>query len=206
MVILNLMSHLNVSPFGKRAGSASNVFVLMVGIVLALIVAFVLIRPEAGQVRQGIIELKNLRDQYCPLRAAVVVADPNTPNAATLFDSTVVVDECRFITLNNLTGLTDGPHQVYVKLPGALAFRVVIDSTTGSYQFAPSLGDVNEDNIIDTKDESQVAEALFSDKSAEISLNDIDQDKKISVLDLSLTRVNRRAGVARPDGQVWSMF
>ena len=170
-------------------------------VVAAVLAGYFLLRPNLSQARQGVIELTNLPDQYCPLLATVVATDSNSKSA--LLDANTTVDECRYITLSKLTDLGDTPQLIFIKLPGALAFRISIDSIKGRYQYAPSLGDVNGDNTIDSTDESQVANALFSIDPSQITANDLDQDKKVSVMDLSLTRINHRAGVGRPDGRTW---
>ncbi|MDP3992622.1 MAG: hypothetical protein Q8Q05_00140 [bacterium] len=181
----------------------SKVLVVLV-VVVAILAAYMLFKPNSTQTRQGTIELTHLPDQYCPLSAAVVTTDLNTKTPKILLDTTVAIDECRYITLAKLSGLGSGSQFIFVKISGQLAFRVQIDSIKGRYQYAPSLGDVNNDNIIDSADETLVGSALFTSDEAQISTNDLDQDKKVSVLDLSLTRTNHRAGVERPDGQSWS--
>lgn len=179
--------------------------VLVILVVVAILLgAYTLLNPNSAQARQGTIELTNLPDQSCPLSAAVVVTDLKAKTPKISIDTTVAVDECRYITLAKLSGLGSEPQFIFVKISNQLAFRVQIDSIKGRYQYAPSLGDVNGDNIIDRSDETQVSSALFSNDETKISLNDLDQDKKVSVLDLSLTRINRRAGVERPDGHSWS--
>ncbi|MEK7202095.1 MAG: hypothetical protein AAB669_00985 [Patescibacteria group bacterium] len=181
----------------------SKVLVVLV-VVVSILAAYTLSKPITTQTRQGTIELTHLPDQYCPLSAAVVATDLDAKTPKILLDIEVAIDECRYITLAKLSGLGSEPQFIFVKISGQLAFRVQIDSIKGRYQFAPSLGDVNNDNIIDSNDETQVSSALFSNDETKISLNDLDRDKKVSVLDLSLTRINRRAGVERPDGQSWS--
>ena len=175
--------------------------IIVLVVVAAVLALYFLLRPTSTQARQGVIELTNLPDQYCPLLATVVATDSTSKSA--LLDANTTVDECRYITLSKLTALENAPQVIFVKLPGALAFRISIDSIKGRYQYAPSLGDVNGDNIIDSTDESQVANALFSIDSSQVTANDLDQDKKVSVMDLSLTRINHRAGVGRPDGKAW---
>ncbi|KKU43180.1 MAG: hypothetical protein UX60_C0033G0006 [Berkelbacteria bacterium GW2011_GWA2_46_7] len=178
--------------------------VIIVLVVIAAVLAlYFLLRPNLTQARQGVIELTNLPDQYCPLQVAIVVTDPTSKNSKALIDTTVAVDECRYITLSKLATFGSEPRLIFVKLPTALAFRVSIDSIKGRYQYAPSLGDVNGDNIIDLSDENQITSALFSADPLQVSVNDLDQDRKITVLDLSLTRINHRAGVGRPDGRTW---
>lgn len=155
------------------------------------------------QVRPGVISLTGLPDQYCPNRAQVVVTDPK--NATTiLLDTSVAVEQCRYITLKGIIGSVSESRLVIIKLSRALAFRVQIDLPKGVYNYAPSLGDVNDDNIIDSLDENQVATALFSTDLAKIAGNDLDRDEKVTVLDLSLIRINHRAGIFRPDGKPWS--
>lgn len=181
----------------------SKVLVVLV-VVVAILAAYTLLKPGSTQTRQGTIELTNLPDQYCPLSAAVVVTDLDAKTPKILHDIEVAIDECRYITLDKLSGIGSGPQFIFVKISKQLAFRVQIDSMKGRYQYAPSLGDVNNDNVIDSKDEALVNSALFSNDESQITDYDLDQDKKVSVLDLSLTRINHRAGVERPDGQSWS--
>lgn len=179
------------------------IFVLV--LVVAIIAGYILLGPSSAQDRQGVIELTNLPDQYCPLQAEVVAFEVAAKiSGEALFDKQVAVDECRYIVLKNLSVQISEPRQFFIKLPNALAFKLEVDSIKGRYQYALSLGDVNNDNVIDSNDESQVIGALFSTDPNVITKNDIDQDKKVGVLDLSLTRVNRRAGVIRPDGKNWS--
>lgn len=181
----------------------AKAFIILIAMVV-FVAAYTLSKPIATQTRSGTIELTNLPDQYCPLSAAVVATNLNTKTPKILLDITVAIDECRYITLARLSGLGSEPQFIFVKISKQLAFRIQIDSMKGRYQFAPSLGDVNNDNVIDSNDEAQVSSALFSNDEAQLNLNDLDQDKKVSVLDLGLTRINRRAGVPRPDGQSWS--
>lgn len=180
-----------------------KVLVILIAVVV-FVAAYTLSNPITTQTRPGTIELTNLPDQYCPLSAAVVATDLNAKTPKILLDITVAIDECRYITLAKLSGLGSESQFIFIKISNQLAFRVQIDSIKGRYQFAPSLGDVNNDNVIDAADEAQVSSALFSNDETQLNLNDLDQDKKVSVLDLSLTRINRRAGVGRPDGQSWS--
>ncbi len=172
--------------------------------VATILTGYLLTRSNFSRDRQGLLEFTNLPDQYCPQSAAVVATDLNVKNPKILLDSKVLIDGCRFIFLNKLTTAQSLPRLVFVKLPGALAFRIEIDSLAGRYQFAPSLGDANSDNIIDATDELQVTNALASVDPAQLLANDLDHDGKISVIDLSLTRINRRTGVSRPDGKSWS--
>ncbi len=193
-----------ITFFGHQASFARNIFALTLVVVLVIMATYVLTTPNSNQGQSGTIELTNLPDQSCPRLAAVVATDLNVKTLKILIDTTVAIDECRYITLDKLSGLGDAlPRLIFVKIPGMLAFRVQIDSLKGRYQYAPSLGDVNGDNIIDSTDENAVVVALSSHETAQISPSDLDQDKKVSVLDLSLTRINRRAGVNRPDGQRW---
>ncbi|MCR4277924.1 MAG: dockerin type I domain-containing protein [Candidatus Berkelbacteria bacterium] len=180
-------------------------YIIALVVVALMFAAYIMLRPSTSQQRQGVIELTNLPDQYCPLQAQVAIFEPNTKTSEkALFDKQLVVDECRYVVLKEILELASEPRQLFVKLPNALAFRLQIDSVKGRYQYAPSLGDVNGDNVIDSIDETLVANALFGIDPIQITANDIDRDKKVSVLDLSLTRVNYRAGAVRPDGKNWS--
>lgn len=180
-------------------------YIFALVVVALMFAAYIMLRPASSQQRQGIIELTNLPDQYCPLQAQVATFELNAKTSEkALLDKQLVVDECRYVVLKEIFELTSEPRQLFVKLPNALAFRLQIDSVKGRYEYAPSLGDVNGDNVIDSIDETLVSNALFSIDPTQITANDIDQDKKVSVLDLSLTRVNHRAGAVRPDGKNWS--
>lgn len=180
-------------------------YIIVLVVAVLIFAAYITLRPSSSQQRQGVIELTNLPDQYCPLQVQVATFKLNAKTSGTtLSDKQVAVEECRYIVLKNISELTDEPRQIFVKLPNALAFRMQIDSTAGRYQYAPSLGDVNGDNVIDSLDETQVADTLFSVDPTKITANDIDQDGKVSVLDLSLTRINHRAGAIRPDSKNWS--
>lgn len=157
----------------------------------------------ADQTRPGVISLTGLPDQYCPSQAQVIVTD--SKNATTiLLDASVAVEQCRYIALKGLVGSVSESRLVIIKLSRALAFRMQIDSPKGVYHYAPSLGDVNGDNVIDSLDENQVATALFSTDLAKIAENDLDRDEKVTVLDLSLIRINHRTGIFRPDRKSWS--
>lgn len=190
MVILNLIMRFKV--------------ILLLVVAAVLVAAYILLNPNSTQSRQGVVELTNLPDQYCPLQASVVAVDSTAKSTKPVIDSAVAVDGCRYITLSKLSALEGAPRTLFIKLPGVLAFRVEIDSIKGNYQYAPTLGDVNGDNTIDSSDESQITGALFSIDQAQISANDLDHDGRVSILDLSLTRINHRAGVSRPDGKSWS--
>lgn len=180
-------------------------YIIVLVVVVLMFAAYILLRPSSSQQRQGVIELTNLPDQYCPLQVQVATFELNAKTSEkALSDKQVVVDECRYVVLKEILELTNEPRQLFVKLPNALAFQVQIDSVKGRYQYAPSLGDVNGDNVIDSIDETLVANALFGIDPTQVTANDIDQDKKVSVIDLSLTRINHRAGAVRPDGKNWS--
>ncbi len=180
------------------------VLILAAVVLLAATVLVVLTKPNSASRRQGVIELTNLPDQYCPLLATFVATDLDVDSPKVLLDTAVPIDGCRFIALSKLTGLEDKAQRLFIKLPDALAFRVTIDSLSGRYQYAPALGDVNDDNIIDSTDEAQISAALFSTDPSQVSTFDLDRDKSISVLDLAITRLNRRSGLTRPDGESWS--
>lgn len=180
-------------------------YIIVLVVAVLMFAAYITLTPSSSQQRQGVIELTNLPDQYCPLQVQVATFKLNAKTSgAALSDKQLAVEECRYIVLKNISELTNEPRQLFVKLPHALAFRIQIDSTEGRYQYAPSLGDVNGDNVIDSIDETRVADTLFSVDPTKITANDIDQDRKVSVLDLSLTRINHRAGAIRPDGKSWS--
>lgn len=172
-------------------------------VVAAVLAGYFLLRPNLTQARQGVIELTNLPDQYCPLLAETVVTDATTKNPTIITDRTVKILECRYIVLSELMDKSNTARQIAIKIPGALAISIGIDSTRGHYQYAPTLGDVNDDNIIDLSDESQVSLALFSSDPTLISTSDLDYDGKVSVLDLSFTRINHRTGINRPDNKNW---
>jgi len=182
--------------------------VILAAIVVVVVVVLAVIwqsSRSAPTALPSVIELTNLPDHYCPTTAAVMVTDLVVTKPQVIFDSSEPVVSCRQIELKNLLGLGNTSRFVLVKLPMAVAFRLQVDSATGHYDSAPSLGDVNGDNIIDTVDEQQVNSALLTADAALIKKDDIDQDGQVSVLDLGLTRINRRAGVDRPDGKSWSL-
>lgn len=182
---------------------ARVVLPLMGMAILATFVAFALINQKAEPLNRGAIELVDLPSAYCP-SLATVVATPRDGSAKIVFSSDLAVENCRKIPLAKLAGLGDGSIWVYVKLPRALAFRVLLDSTQGRYSYAPSLGDANDDNVIDQIDERLITDSLNSTDPSQVATADLDQDKRITVMDLSLTRLNQRVGVSRPDGRNWS--
>ena len=151
----------------------------------------------------GAITLVDLPDHYCPAQAEIVATSLAVTKPTVYFDSNVTVKDCRIIELLPL-GDFDQSRFIYLKLPQALALKLQIDSPNGSYQVSPSLGDVNGDNVINQTDEQQVSAALLTTDSGLITANDLDQDGHVTVLDLSLTRLNYRIGSERPDGQDWS--
>lgn len=187
---------------------------MRVKVVLAMIVMIALVAVSAywelnrapAAAQPGTLELTNLPDTYCPTEAEIVVEGLSTKETLPTSDQKSPITNCRTISLESLGTINPQPTFLLIKLPKALAFRLQIDSLKGSYQYSPSLGDVNNDNVIDLLDRQQVESAIFSSESTAVKRNDIDQDNKVTVLDLALTRVNSRAGATRPDGRDWGVL
>jgi len=183
----------------------SKIIVALIIVLVATVLA-VVARDTEAPVKPGVLALTNLPDRYCPSTAKVVVTKPDMNDSKIILDSEVAISECRQIELKKISTLEGISLYYYVKLPKALAFRLRVDSNDGRYQYAPSLGDVNNDNIIDAVDEQLVTAALLTTDPDQIAALDLDQDNKITVLDLSLTRIDSRIGEIRPDKQNWSQL
>ncbi len=149
----------------------------------------------------GRLEIVNTPERYCPTQAQIVVTS-SINQVLPEHDQTVAVINCRTIEIKSLIGTTADTKIIWLKLPGALADKTSIDSPTDYFQFSPRLGDVNGDNVIDEIDRRLVENTLLSDAAGVIKA-DIDGDQKISIIDLSLTRINAGVGSERPDGKNW---
>lgn len=176
--------------------------VLVVLILLGAVIWVVLF--SGGTKKSGSIELRLTPGSYCPESAQIMLVDQT--DARIVFDGETGIEFCQQISLASLPILQNNSYKAYVKPPKALAFSINIDSSTGSYAFAPVLGDANDDNVIDNLDRRSVEALLLnaSPTKEELSSGDIDQDKRITVFDLSLTKLNQQIGQARPDGKQWN--
>lgn len=146
-----------------------------------------------------VLTLGNIPGQDCPKNAQLVITDIRKK---VVTDRTVVIDSCQNISFSDLSNKR-GSFTVYLKVPGALAFKEVVTlPLAGSLSHDLAFGDINNDNVIDSLDESQVLDGLFKN-SAPLPAADINKDGVVTALDLAYVRLNKGVGVARPDGKSW---
>src|SRR3989344_3609866 len=177
-----------------------NKLTLVILVVIVAIGLAVILVTKRSSTQPGAILLGRVPDHYCPQQAQVVVTPANS--TVIELDKSIDVIDCRSIDLTTLLKDLKSPNNLFIKLPEALASKLLLGSATSSYSFVPILGDVNGDNIIDGVDQSLVEKALLS-KDGNLNGVDVDQDKAVTVLDLSLTRINAQVGVDRPDKKRW---
>jgi len=150
-------------------------------------------RPFKSSSQTGSILLTNLPSTYCPIEAEIFHSS-NQRSA-----SLVKVTNCNQILLDQLS--LAQAEDIYLKLPKAVAVKIIYRSENQQYQVGLQLGDVNADNRIDEIDERLVVEQIFG---VGIS-NDVDRDGKITANDLAIVRTNRAVGAERPDAREWRL-
>lgn len=172
-------------------------------VALAIIVGIAVYRTQNND-QSGVsfqISLKNLPPLSCPQTGWLTVTKLETN--ATLVDKSVPVESCQFISLSNLVGSSSGEHNLQLKLPMSLATgaRVALPLTQ-NLDVPISLGDGNNDNIIDVTDQKIVTDSLFKSNPSV----DFNSDGRISIEDYLLTKTNQGIGVERVDGRSWQEF
>lgn len=142
------------------------------------------------------LNLKYLPPDYCPVEIKFVAGQK--AEAAT--GRILAVKNCREVDLSLVTSQVRAEEWLFFKLPRALPFRLSSNVlTAGTIEYAPELGDVNEDSIIDAADEALILTDMFQDETT----NDIDGDKKVTAMDLAYVRLHK--GVQRSsDGPVFT--
>ncbi|HUD20877.1 MAG TPA: dockerin type I domain-containing protein [Candidatus Saccharimonadales bacterium] len=153
----------------------------------------------------GSLVLDDLPTSYCPKEAQVVlrIAGENQ----NLTDQTVSLADCHTIALSPLLAGHNGSLKIWVRLPQALAFSRDFNwPLTQDLTYAPRLGDSNGDNVVDGADEQAVSAQIFAANDTNVGSADIDGDGRVTVLDLSLVKLNQGVGAARPDGKAWQAF
>lgn len=179
------------------------VWTLLVLAVMAPVVLWYLNSTRTPVIKNegATLALTNRPATFCPNTARVVAAKTSSIPAVH-FEGEAVIADCYSVKLptEQLTEAVE--YQLFVYIPGARAFRVVVPGPINTAINAPiQLGDVNSDNVINEIDARGVESALG--QSTIQSEFDVDGDGKVTVLDYSLVQVNQGAGVERPDGKLW---
>lgn len=167
-----------------------RVIYLSTTLVLALVLGFLIWQSltkakllPAGQSTQTLL-LKDLPTSYCPTSAKYVIDVENTESSARV----ITVKNCREIDLGSISSQVKNLAGVSIKLPKSLPFRLNAAALTQTtIEYAPELGDVNNDGVIDSQDESQILKDLFLTTAT----TDVDGDKKVTVTDLVYARLHR---------------
>lgn len=148
--------------------------------------------------------LGGLPESSCPKIADIVLTDMVTPTQI-IVERTVALQGCREVVLPIPSAYRTRTLLAYLHIPSALAFQVTVSKDITSPTYSVELGDVDGDNLVDKKDEDLVKSQLFSQEIAKsaVKLADLDGDGRITVADLSLTRINTGVGVKRPDDKPW---
>jgi|GEM_PF-6398969 len=168
---------------------------------LLLVIGFLVWRDINHSVqttsRQTAVTLTDLPVHYCPKQVQVVVDQANQPRVGKI----IALKNCRTIELSSVLG-TSTVGQISFKLPLALPFQInVADFGTQPVTYAPELGDLNDDAVIDARDESLVSDNLFSSDNQ----FDLDNDGQVSVLDVALVRLHLGASYQVVDPPIdWS--
>lgn len=178
-----------------------NAFLIVAALITLLGAAWLRFSTVEPNATPGTLELTFLPSSYCPQIAQLVVAKTVGSENSVVKDASVPIVSCRLIELKDLA-LSSGLHQLYVKLPMAIAFRTALADPEFGAKYSPVLGDVNNDNSIDSADEQLVLNSIFKPDKA----YDIDGDGAVNVIDASFVRLNQRLGVNRPDETNWDPF
>jgi hypothetical protein len=146
-----------------------------------------------------VLTLSEIPSDLCPEKIRLLITAINDPKPLT--DRLAPVKNCRTVLIKNYLPALSGEYSVFIKLPKSLASSVVLNAPlTRSVVMPVRLGDLNEDNVIDSTDERLVTEALYSVDD----LADINGDGKVSIDDVVIVRLNKGVGADRPDGKPWS--
>lgn len=182
----------------------STIFILIVLAALAAVILYSLTRPAASTTNSTVSGIKLVKPAtFCPRLADVVVTKTDGNQKVTVLSSlTAAVKGCQLIDWPT-TVTSAEERQVFVKIPGALAFKVVVADRSATVEHGLAIGDVNNDNTIDSQDKNAVEEALRSGTAETLNQADVDGDGKISIFDLSLAALNQGSGVAHPKTGSW---
>lgn len=179
--------------------------VLGVGTVLVLLmVQPQLINSSTSQVKKNSLEFSGLPTRYCATSAELVTLENNK----VFSNQTIAVDNCRTVDLQVLRAASkSGTATFLVKLPNALAVRISLAPDVTALSVPIQLGDITNDNSIDQSDEDLVVRQIFNSNISATGHNlDIDNDGRVTSLDLAFTRLNRGVGAQRPDHQAWKVL
>lgn len=172
-------------------------------VALAILVGVAVYRTQGNtqEVEGFQIALKNLPPLSCPQTGWLTVS--RVENNSPIVDKSVPVESCQFINISSVTGNNSGEYDLQLKLPMSLATEARITlPLTYNLDIPISLGDGNNDNIIDAVDQSIVTESLFKNNPSV----DFNSDGRISIEDYLLTKTNQGVGVERIDGRNWQEF
>jgi hypothetical protein len=147
------------------------------------------------------LALMNLPASYCPSQIELAALGQKAITSQTPISAILSVNHCADIDLGSVL-TKPGSYQLIIKAPWSLAVSYSISvPTKGSLPVTLRLGDANNDNVIDEQDQKIISDHLFVQAPADKA--DVDGDGLVSVMDLSLAKLNQGVGVKRPDGQNW---
>ncbi len=128
-----------------------------------------------------LVTFSDLPVSYCPKTANVKVADQ--------FNEEMTVINCRQLDLSNLASFFNTGTNIVITLPTALPINLPVGDLklTSQATLTPQLGDVDNNGIIDEKDEKAVADNLFTTNKA----MDVDSDGTVTAADLALVRLHQ---------------
>jgi len=172
-------------------------------VALAVLVGVALYRTQSGaRNEEGFqVVLKNLPPLSCPQTGWLVVT--KLGNNSPIVDKSVTVESCQFINLSSVVGNNSGEYVMQLKLPLSLATGgQIVLPLTHNLEVPISLGDSNNDNIIDSTDQTVVKESLFKSNPSV----DFNSDGRVSIEDYLLTKTHQGVGVERIDGRSWQEF
>lgn len=144
------------------------------------------IKPTANQAE---LQLSDLPTRYCPTQIRVV---SSLADRAEQTGQLLPVTSCRAVKLASLSKAAADAPLFYFKLPSALPFSLTAAELSSGVTFAPALGDVTGDGVIDRVDESRLAARLFS-QPADPTF-DLTADGVIDAEDLALVRLHQGVG------------
>lgn len=140
------------------------------------------------------LSLLDLPSRYCPTEAkAVTNLDSLTEQTARVLPIT----NCRTVSLAPFAAVLEAGNQLYLKIPSALPFTV--SQETIALGYAPELGDVDGNGVIDQVDEAALIEQLTA--TTTLPTLDLTGDGRVDVEDLALVRLHQGVGATvGPDG------
>ncbi len=177
-------------------------FILAV-LTVAVIIFALSFHPQSAS-RSPELVLDDLPNGYCPDQIWLLV---RASDQTTLSDQAVKITNCRQVSLQSIKPATSTTITIYGKTRHSIAFKKTVSwPVTEDVTVRPEVGDANDDNIIDQADQVIVADSLFRASPAGTALPaDVDTDGAVTVIDWSLTQVNKGIGESRPDHQAWSV-